>query len=81
MKKAINLPALAAGGLAVAVPTTDEYRIRPGTAWVNGKKVGAEKTIVLTPGEAAYDLSLDRISLVSQPLPERWAKVDADGRS
>lgn len=59
---------------------TKEYRIRPGVEWINGRKVGDAKTVVLTGVEASYDLGLDRIAPADQPEPSRWSRtVEADG--
>ena len=39
------------------------YIIKVDIAWVNGANVAGQKTVKLTPNEAAYDLALGRITL------------------
>lgn len=86
MKKAITLPAIA-GETTTAVPVNGavDYRIKPGVEWINGTRVRGAQSVTLTTQEAAYDLSLGRISPASKPVPKDWpaAPIDAgagDGR-
>lgn len=86
MKKAITLPANA-GETTTATPGNGavDYCIKPGVEWINGARVCGAQSVALTTQEAAYDLSLGRISPASEPVPKDWpaAPVDAgagDGR-
>ncbi|WP_108459194.1 hypothetical protein [Devosia naphthalenivorans] len=51
-----------------------EYRIKPGVEWVNGKRVGSEKTIFLSGAEAAYALGNGHIAPADKPEPVEWSK-------
>lgn len=55
----------------------NRYWIRPGVAWINGKRVGKDTVIDLSPQEAVYDLSLDRIAPADKPAPASWSKSEA----
>lgn len=72
MKKTTTLPATAGEPAAAVSDRKTEYLIKPGVAWVNGKRVKDAKTIRLTAEEAAYDLGLSRISPSGQPVPADW---------
>ncbi len=79
-KKTISSSAvLATTGAASGGDGRVGYHVRPGVAWVNGKRVGDAKTVSLNSDEAAYDLSLDRISPESGPLPASWTDGSGDG--
>ena len=54
--------------------TQKTYRIKPGVAWVNGQRVGKEKTVSLTEAEAAYSLGIGHIYPADKPEPAEWAK-------
>ncbi|WP_281978806.1 hypothetical protein [Pseudorhizobium flavum] len=78
-------PISAANGATAAPDGKSRYRVRPGVAWINGKRVGKDAVVELTPQEAVYDLSLDRIAPADKPLPGSWhqsaatAGASADG--
>ncbi|MEH6691289.1 MAG: hypothetical protein V7774_08915 [Pseudorhizobium pelagicum] len=73
MKKATSSAVQAAETTAAAVDGgAVDYRVKPGVQWVNGRRVGNERTVSLNDQEAAYDLGLGRISPASKPVPKDW---------
>ena len=44
------------------------YKVANGVNWINGKKVGDERTVSQTPQAALYDLALGRLTPVD-PAP------------
>lgn len=60
---------------------TKTYEIRPGVAWVNGRRVTG-KTVKLTGAEAKFDLDHGRIGLPApkrkKVAPEAQPDTDAD---
>lgn len=81
MKKTTTSPVIAGETTAAVSDGKTEYQIKPGVAWVNGRRVKGTKTIRLTAEEAAYDLGLSRISPAGQPVPADWPKdLAADGK-
>lgn len=80
MKKTTTLPAVAGETNAAVSDGKAEYLVKPGVAWVNGRRVKDSKTVRLTAEEAAYDLGLSRISPAGKPIPADWpAAVTASG--
>lgn len=61
----------AAAAEPVALP---EYRLKPGTEWVNGNRVKkGVNTVRLSDAEASYGLQLEQIVLATDPDPKSWA--------
>ncbi|MGF9694703.1 hypothetical protein AAIH46_17925 [Rhizobium sp. 0TCS1.26] len=58
-----------------------EYHLKPGVAWINGKRAGTAKTVFLNDAEAAYDLSLDRVAPADKAVPDHWAASDKKPRA
>lgn len=85
MKK-ISASSAKAGITDPVAASSNVFRIKPGVAWINGRRVGDATTIALSVKEAAFDLALGRISPADKPVPPSWVKPKddagaADGRN
>ncbi len=56
------------------------YTIADGIDWVNGKRVGATRTVRLTDEEAFFDLSMGRISVKGSKPAKKSKTTDDDGQ-
>ena len=72
MKKTSSLPAIVGETAAAVSDGKTEFLVKPGVAWVNGKRVKDTETVRLTAEEAVYDLGLSRISPAGKPAPADW---------
>ena len=77
----VSEPTSAAIAAAAAPDGKSRYQVRPGIPWINGKRVGKDAVVELTPQEAVYDLSLDRIAPAAEPVPVTWPKSEAPARA